>query len=139
VAAPTDAVVEPPMLAVPLAEPLPETETDVVTVAVEVLAVLDALADPAIALPVLNTKDNKRQGNTNCFEILIEEPFSSRWRSVTSSALRRRTACVTRDSYAFTKTSASWNSAFTISFLFNTKLKSHRKTLWNCLCPEFVS
>jgi hypothetical protein len=65
------------MLAVPLAEPPPETETDVVTVAVEVLAVLDALADPAIALPVLNTRGNKRQGNTNCFEILIDEPLSN--------------------------------------------------------------
>jgi hypothetical protein len=63
------------MLALPLAEPLPETETDVVTVAVEVLAVLDALADPAIALPALNTRGNKRQGNTNCFEIFIDEPF----------------------------------------------------------------
>jgi hypothetical protein len=63
------------MLALPLAEPLPETETDVVTVAVEVLAVLDALADPAIALPVLNTRDNNRQGNTNCFEILIDGSF----------------------------------------------------------------
>ncbi len=63
------------MLAVPLAVPLPETETDVVTLAVEVLAVLDALADWAIALPVLNTRDNNRQGNTNCFETFIDRPF----------------------------------------------------------------
>jgi hypothetical protein len=73
--APTEAVVEPPMLAVPLAVPLPETETDVVTLAVEVLAVLDALAEPAIAWLVLNIKDNNRAGNTNCFETFIDRPF----------------------------------------------------------------
>lgn len=65
------------MLAVPLAVPLPETETDVVTLAVEVLAVLDALADWAIALPVPNTRANDRQGNTNCFETFIDRPLSN--------------------------------------------------------------
>ncbi len=75
--APTDAFVEPPMLALPLAVPVPETETDVVTLAVEVLAVLDALADWAIALPALNTRANDRQGNTNCLETFIDRPLSN--------------------------------------------------------------
>ncbi len=55
------------MLAVPLALPVPETETDVVTLADEVLVVLDALADWAIASLTLNVRPSSRHKYVRTF------------------------------------------------------------------------
>ena len=62
------------MLALPLALPFPETETDMVTVAPEPLALLEAPAEPAIALPALNTRPSNKQGDTKLFKTFIYTP-----------------------------------------------------------------
>lgn len=55
------------MLAVPVALPVPETETDTVTLDDEVLAVLDALADWAIASLTLKARPSSRHKYVRTF------------------------------------------------------------------------
>jgi hypothetical protein len=64
------------MLPKPLAVPLPETDTDVVTLEVGVLAVLDALADWAIALLAVSIKPSGN--NAMECEIFIDPPLGVR-------------------------------------------------------------
>jgi len=73
----TDAVafaVAEPTFPLALALPLPETDIDMVTCAVEVLMVLLAPAEPAIASPALTTRPSNRQGEIKLVKTFIDTP-----------------------------------------------------------------
>src|SRR5579862_2908868 len=123
------------MLAVPLAVPLPETETDVVTLAVEVLAVLDALAEPAIAWLVLNIKDNNRPGNTNCFETFIDRPLSNQDGVVPLPRSRALAAACVRIIHTILRKHRQVGTRLSRTFLLRPEPNIRRNTpqLFSCL------